>query len=55
MILNVTDILNIIIPVWKIKICVPVDMFDVVLNSTTATFCMILLLILGFGPEKMTC
>jgi hypothetical protein len=50
MILNVTDILNSIIPVWKIKIYIPVDMFDVELNSITTTFCMILLLILRLWP-----
>jgi hypothetical protein len=50
MILNVADILNTIIPVWKIKICMPVDTFDLVLNSTTATYCMILLLILRCRP-----
>jgi hypothetical protein len=54
LILNVTDILNTKFPEWKLKIFMPVDTFDVVLNSTTTMmFSMILLLILGFRPVCM--
>ena len=48
MIINITKVLNTIVPVLKIEICLSVDALELTLNSATSMLCRILLLILWF-------
>jgi hypothetical protein len=47
-IINITKVFDTIVPVLKIEIRVPVDTLELALDSTTAAFCRILLLVFGF-------